>query len=577
MACQASAFYWEVCEMLRKFLLVGLFLVVPSPNGSILQVSCAFFVCAVHLMLLLQARPYKLHSDGYLAAATSFALVMIFFCAVIYKFNEFTEASAMTPFQAQTFIVSDIIVFVLFAGSLISALLATGVLVVAQISVKIRLQSMQAVLKYVETNKMASAPKLSGPEGYHIFLSHAWPAGQDQMRIVKELLTDTLPGVRVFLDVDDLVTGSGVRELDMSGCVLAFCQRSYFTKQNSLKELFRAVANRKPILALLDPSIKADGGLDQTAIANLVTDQQLEKYALPSKFSKWKQQGKLSAVSFDRAPSAATVTDALFAKPPLEWHRLPGVQDVTIRLIAQHGVMGSKQGNLYLQGEMATMKVDLPLPYDRREFHIFCSSHNAGAAELATELSSSGVFATGELKWTCDTQLMFQCDSMLVLLDNRTWTSGQATAALVKDVYAAMQIGLNICCAHERPSVVAMRSNACSFDRMFEETWTPAHLRCGITNLYKEIAISLLGGEWRKPGLVALGARLAVTGGPRKPIKVVVRHITSDIASHPVLRRQPSAGAASTRRFSRGAFNTAAMETAQSSRCSRRQSSDWSV
>ena len=39
---------------------------------------------------------------------------------------------------------------------------------------------------------------------FHIFLSHVWSTGQDQMRIVKQRLIEMLPGVCVFLDVDDL-------------------------------------------------------------------------------------------------------------------------------------------------------------------------------------------------------------------------------------------------------------------------------------------------------------------------------------------------------------------------------------
>ena len=39
---------------------------------------------------------------------------------------------------------------------------------------------------------------------YHLFLSHVWGTGQDQMRIVKQRLLEMLPDARAFLDVDDL-------------------------------------------------------------------------------------------------------------------------------------------------------------------------------------------------------------------------------------------------------------------------------------------------------------------------------------------------------------------------------------
>ena len=48
------------------------------------------------------------------------------------------------------------------------------------------------------------------------------------------------------------------------------------------------------------------------------------------------------------------------------------------------------------------------------------------------------------------------------------------------------------------------------------------HLTCGKGNLYKEIALSLKGVEWRQPGLVALASTLARGGAPRKPIELNV-------------------------------------------------------
>ena len=40
---------------------------------------------------------------------------------------------------------------------------------------------------------------------HHIFLSHVWKGnGQDVVRIIKERLTQLVPGIKVFLDVDDV-------------------------------------------------------------------------------------------------------------------------------------------------------------------------------------------------------------------------------------------------------------------------------------------------------------------------------------------------------------------------------------
>ena len=41
-------------------------------------------------------------------------------------------------------------------------------------------------------------------ERYHLFLSHVWSTGQDQCAVIKRQLQLLLPGVVIFLDVDDL-------------------------------------------------------------------------------------------------------------------------------------------------------------------------------------------------------------------------------------------------------------------------------------------------------------------------------------------------------------------------------------
>ena len=79
--------------MLRKLLLVGLF--VPLAPGSILQITIGTIVCAVHLLVQLVARPYKNPMDDYLAQGSSFSLLMLFICCLIYKFDALTASEAL--------------------------------------------------------------------------------------------------------------------------------------------------------------------------------------------------------------------------------------------------------------------------------------------------------------------------------------------------------------------------------------------------------------------------------------------------------------------------------------------------
>ena len=90
---EVTAFWWELMEMLRKFLLVGLF--VNIMPGTMTQIAIATIVCAAYLMVQLQARPYKNPSDNYLAVASSFSLLMVYFCSVIYKYANLTASEEL--------------------------------------------------------------------------------------------------------------------------------------------------------------------------------------------------------------------------------------------------------------------------------------------------------------------------------------------------------------------------------------------------------------------------------------------------------------------------------------------------
>jgi len=181
---------------------------------------------------------------------------------------------------------------------------------------------------------------------------------------------------------------------------------------------------------------------------------------------------------------------------------------------------------LYLEEETAVTQILLPPPFVGRKYHLFCSKCNAGALALAKELGESNVFVTkgkkvsSPLYFTSDPDKLAQCDHMLVLLDERTWTSGADTGKFVEHVHMAMRVGVHIFCVHEFPSVVGPPRHACDFALMFHDDWTPAHLTGGRANLYKEIDLALKGEEWRQPGLVALADKLATSAGVHNPIDV---------------------------------------------------------
>ena len=72
---------------------------------------------------------------------------------------------------------------ILFA-SVVGSLLFAGVLVAVQIIIDIKERAKLRRLKYVANDKWVVCKQLDDPQAFHLFLSHAWPAAQDRMRIV---------------------------------------------------------------------------------------------------------------------------------------------------------------------------------------------------------------------------------------------------------------------------------------------------------------------------------------------------------------------------------------------------------
>ena len=73
---------------------------------------------------------------------------------------------------------------------------------------------------------------------FHIFLSHVWGTGQDQMRIVKQRLLEMMPQLSIFLDIDDLdEVGKVADYVERSRHVLICCTKGYFNSKNCVHEL----------------------------------------------------------------------------------------------------------------------------------------------------------------------------------------------------------------------------------------------------------------------------------------------------------------------------------------------------
>jgi hypothetical protein len=83
------AFWWELLEMVRRLVLVGVMVLVS--RGSVTQLVIATVLCAVYLLLQTEASPFEDLGDNFLASSCSFALVVFFVCIIMFKLATLTD------------------------------------------------------------------------------------------------------------------------------------------------------------------------------------------------------------------------------------------------------------------------------------------------------------------------------------------------------------------------------------------------------------------------------------------------------------------------------------------------------
>ena len=118
-------------------------------------------------------------------------------------------------------------------------------------------------LRTAGTNTPFAMPSLAEGRRWHLFLSHCWGTGQDQVHVIKKELHVLVPSLRVFLDVDDLDNFSAetlqasVRD---SGVILIFLSRGYFASKNCSIEYKEAMAKKKPLMLVHESDPTHGGG-----------------------------------------------------------------------------------------------------------------------------------------------------------------------------------------------------------------------------------------------------------------------------------------------------------------------------
>ena len=537
---EPAFFWWEVLEMARRFLLVGLMSIVLQ--GSIVQLVIAALFGILYLILQLQAKPYKEPSNDYVALASTASLSVLLWSCVVLKVGVLTdtpEVDAILPPRLRTnFNVPSALLSVVIFASVVFILAISMLIAIHQMRQDLRRRAAEARaakarrLRYCANNAEVLPPALPGGH-FHLFLSHTWAQGEEAMRTVKLRLLELMPDARVFLDKDDLKTGAGAEYIDVSSSMLCFCTKKYFESRACARELLRAVLRGKPLITVMEPDASR-GGLMRRDIVRLLTVERYPPHnrkdapASQDWVARWALDHEVAEWGYAAVPTGEQIVDALFKHSPIEWNRFSAFQDVTMRLVAERVLLDKNRGAVYVQGEVGSQALVPPALTRGRTYHLYCSPHNLGASAVGAELSglvpeSTKSSSASSLKVTTTLADLDQCEHMLLYLTSTTWTSGKASSAFTREVEQAQRLGVHLLLVHEFPSAMdddASTRGACDFNDFWNDGWTPKHLLAGEANVYKQIAIALKPGAWRAAGLATVFMKMVEDGGERMPIEV---------------------------------------------------------
>jgi len=285
-----SLLWWDFIDIIRKIFLSGLIVFIDSEAGSdkILRLIVATAICVLYISVLGLAKPYNNNSDLYLAFTTNIVLLYCFLLGIILQFCgeedegenttcEMFISPSMNAYKA------SLVAVVIIASMLICLI---GFLVILTVSV------MTAPTIRLARSNMT--PNLEIPEDckFHFFLSHVWTTGQDKAHKIAKMIQILLPGLKIWLDVDELQFMAQLeKSVGDSAIFLLFYSEGYFRSLNCRREVYSAVCQNKPIIVVYEGNwVEVEKNIIAECRSHCTT-----------------------------SPGVDVITSHLFAEPPILW------------------------------------------------------------------------------------------------------------------------------------------------------------------------------------------------------------------------------------------------------------------
>jgi hypothetical protein len=356
-------FYWEVVDSTRKLLLTGV--VVFMQEGSLVRPVWGMMICLGYMVLLLECKPYKAPEDNFLAVLATFALFLVLSGGLI---------SAMTVGFVST---GEYVVGIenhQLGIALIACFLSVLVFGLGCVAMNISRVSASPLVRQAGA---AVVVKALGDGFYHLFLSHTWGTGQNQMQALKKELQLLVPSMRVFLDVENLDSIGALEDLiSKSETVLVFLSTGYFARWNCLREVHESIVRKKDIVLMREVA-EMHGGGELSLVFNEIEHHK----------GLW---AKLDEAHGDKA-GTIDLQEALFGEDrggTLLWHRVLEFKRAALkmligRVLQQQGV---EHTGLSIPGELTLHRLKIAPLMTQQKYHLCLPQHESSSSKIEGKL-----------------------------------------------------------------------------------------------------------------------------------------------------------------------------------------------
>jgi len=452
-------FYWEIFDLYRKLFLTGFIYFIKPEEGSsmILRLLVASAVSLLYTGILLRIRPYKHAIDFNLAFAGNIILSLCFIFGIILHFCDGTgEACELYIGRG----------FDSYNASLLVVLMTASMLTITLVILFIfTVNSINTPLVYVVST--GSKPNLELPEDctFHAFFSHTWSSGKDKTHTAVRKMQLHSPGMRIWLDADELTHVDQLEQsVHSSAVVLIFYTQGYFRSTNCQREVYAAVGADKPIYLIYESDICDIEGMKKEC-------------------NKYCTKGE-------------NIIDKVFANDPIPWlgSSNSSFANESIKLVSL-AILRHLPFYLRIPGQLekgvqignSCNQVKFPSPVD-----VLVCEYNIGARRIAEELKThlpqpdnsinilDAKLVLGEASKDSCTIMSGNAKYLLLYLDEDVFLDDDKEVSQL--VRIALEMSVKVLTVHE----LDYTRGACEFGNFFSQT--PEDL---IDVLYKDIAVPL--------------------------------------------------------------------------------------